>query len=187
MNLTQLVQEITAAVERGDRQRALELVGQIQQRLVMETAERAAVERQVRALLAELDATQHDEFRIESIDLASTERSTGGEGSDEWLYPVWFGTNRRPNADRKGFTGERHSSTTLGQVTVRVPNAHRFGETGSSFHRLATGGYVLGTCIVCCGIVAIRCQAVDSGAREASTVWRQVATFWELALSAAES
>ena len=133
MNLTQLVQEITAAVERGDRQRALELVRQIQQRLVIETAERAAVERQVRALLAELDATQHEEFRIESIDLASTERSTGGEGSDERLYPVWFGTNRRPSADRKGFTGERHSSMTLGQVTVRVPNAHRFGETGSSF------------------------------------------------------
>jgi hypothetical protein len=27
---------------------------------------------------------------------------------------------------------------------VRVPNAHRFGETGSSFHRLATGGYRFG-------------------------------------------
>ena len=133
MNLTQLVQELTASVGRSDRQRALELVRQIQQRLVIETAERAAVERQVRALVAELDAMQHEEFRIESIDLASTERSTGVEGSDERPYPVWFGTNRRPSADRKGFTGERHSSTTLGQVTVRVPNAHRFGETGSSF------------------------------------------------------
>ena len=29
-----------------------------------------------------------------------------------------------------------------------------------SFHRLATGGYVLGTRIACCRIVAIRCQAV---------------------------
>jgi hypothetical protein len=35
-------------------------------------------------------------------------------------------------------------------------------------HRLATGGYRQ--------TVAIRCQAVDSGARNASTVWRQVAT-----------
>jgi len=26
------------------------------------------------------------------------------------------------------------------------------------------------------GVVAIRCQAVDSGSRNASTVWRQVAT-----------
>ena len=133
MNLTQLVQELTAAVGRGDRLRALELVRQIQQRLVIETAERAAVERQVRALVAELDAMQHEEFRIESIDLTYAERSAEGGGSDERLYPVWFGTNRRPSADGKGFTGERHSSTTLGQVTVRVPNAHRFGETGSSF------------------------------------------------------
>ena len=29
---------------------------------------------------------------------------------------------------------------------------------------------------ICCRIVAIRCQAVDSGASNATTVWRQVAT-----------
>ena len=32
----------------------------------------------------------------------------------------------------------------------------------SRFRRLATGGYVLGRRIVCCGIVAIRCHAVGA-------------------------
>jgi hypothetical protein len=46
------------------------------------------------------------------------------------------------------------------------------GEGG--FHRLATGGYGrIGGYGV---FVAIRCQAVDCGASNASTVWRQVAT-----------
>ena len=42
------------------------------------------------------------------------------------------------------------------------------GSTGLPYPYRATGGY---DCAV-----AIRCQAVDSGARKASTVWRQVAT-----------
>ncbi|MCE2751785.1 MAG: hypothetical protein LW720_07820 [Pirellula sp.] len=43
-------------------------------------------------------------------------------------------------------------------------------------HRLATGGYGKAVAIRS-QAVAIRCQAVDSGASKASTVWRQVATF----------
>lgn len=132
MNLTQLLQALTAAVRAGDRQRTHELARQIQQRLAIEAAERAAVERQVRDLLTELDAPRPAEVRIKSFDLLA-ERSVAAVESDERLYPVWFGTNRRPSADGQGFTGERHSRTTLGQVTVRVPEAHRIGETGSSF------------------------------------------------------
>ena len=56
MNLTQLLQALSAAVQRGDRPTALELARQIQQRLATEAAEHAALERQMRALLAELDA-----------------------------------------------------------------------------------------------------------------------------------
>jgi esterase/lipase superfamily enzyme len=52
------------------------------------------------------------------------------------LYRVWFGTNRKPK-DRKdaacGFSGARARKTTLGSVDVWVPEAHRFGETGTSF------------------------------------------------------
>ena len=132
MNLTQVLQDLTAAVRAGDGNRALDLARQIQQRLATEGAERAALERQVRALLAELDAARLAKTRIESFDPRAERSGAAGE-SDGRLYPVWFGTNRRPSADGRGFTGERHSRTTLGQVTVRVPEAHRFGETGSSF------------------------------------------------------
>lgn len=133
MTLAQLLEALTAAVRRGDRTQALELSCRIQQRLASEAADRAAVERQVRALLAQLDevATSARPL-LQPLDL-QLERSVLGADSDERLYPVWFGTNRRPGADGKSFTGERSSRTTLGQVTVRVPDAHRFGETGSSF------------------------------------------------------
>jgi esterase/lipase superfamily enzyme len=52
------------------------------------------------------------------------------------LYPVWFGTTRRPMdpADpSKGYTGEDDQKTRFGRVDVVVPKAHRFGETHSSF------------------------------------------------------
>jgi len=54
------------------------------------------------------------------------------------VYPVWFGTNRRPGPerDRAGlFTNERHDRITYGRTEVWVPEAHRFGETGSPFWR----------------------------------------------------
>jgi esterase/lipase superfamily enzyme len=51
------------------------------------------------------------------------------------VYPVWFGTNRKPMAQGDGFTGERHDCVTRGRVEVLVPQAHRFGETGTSFWR----------------------------------------------------
>ena len=49
-----------------------------------------------------------------------------------------------------------------------------------AFSRFFLISCVRSSVLVCdsCRIVAIRCQAVDSGARKASTVWRQVATFW---------
>ena len=52
---------------------------------------------------------------------------------DGVVYPVWFGTNRKPNAQGTGFTGERHDRVTRGRVEVYVPEAHRFGETGTPF------------------------------------------------------
>jgi len=59
-----------------------------------------------------------------------------GAGPPEGIvYPVWFGTNRKPNASRDGFTGERHDQTSYGRAEVFVPEAHRFGETGSGFWR----------------------------------------------------
>jgi esterase/lipase superfamily enzyme len=47
------------------------------------------------------------------------------------VYPVWFGTNRKPSANGTAFTNERDTRTTRGRVLVHVPEAHRFGETGN--------------------------------------------------------
>lgn len=63
--------------------------------------------------------------RLMDFDL---ERSTS---DTEVIYPLWFGTNRKPEG--QGFGSERHHCTTLGRALVSVPAAHRFGETGSSF------------------------------------------------------
>ncbi len=49
------------------------------------------------------------------------------------VYPVWFGTNRRPNARGDGFTAERNQTNTYGRVEVYIPRAHRLGETGNNF------------------------------------------------------
>lgn len=49
------------------------------------------------------------------------------------VYPVWFATNRRRNALDSGYGGERGDSVSRGRVDVFVPDAHRFGETGTGF------------------------------------------------------
>ena len=48
------------------------------------------------------------------------------------LYPVWFGTNRKPD-NHGSFSNKRSTVTTRGRVLVNVPEAHRFGETGTGF------------------------------------------------------
>jgi len=54
--------------------------------------------------------------------------------ADALLYPVWFGTNRRPDPDRPGhFTNTRFERTAYGRAEVAIPQAHRFGETGTPF------------------------------------------------------
>jgi esterase/lipase superfamily enzyme len=60
-------------------------------------------------------------------------RETMPPAEDGVVYPVWFGTNRKPIVPGDGFTGERHDRITRGRVEVHVPEAHRFGETGTSF------------------------------------------------------
>lgn len=135
-SLPTLLAQLEAAVHASDRLRALELARQIEQRLVVEAAERAALERQVRALLASLDtpppAPRQPTFAMD--DLASSERGFAAKAKlDGMVYPVWFGTNRKPNAAGNGFTAERHDRVTRGRADVFIPEAHRIGETGSSF------------------------------------------------------
>lgn len=54
------------------------------------------------------------------------------------MYPVWFGTNRKP-IELFGiiidFSNQHHDLVSVGRVDVVVPDTHRFGEIGSSFWR----------------------------------------------------
>ncbi len=130
--LSDLLTELEAAVRAGNRSRAVQLEQAILQRLAAEVADHAALERRVRALMSELDQQPAgDRGRIE--DLLSPERGIAPADAEGVVYPVWFGTNRKPTAQADGFTGERHDRITLGRVAVHVPEAHRFGETGSGF------------------------------------------------------
>lgn len=129
---SELLTQLESAVRHCDRVQALELARQIQQRLVLDSHDQAATERRVRELLSELD--QPDTRNgVKHIDVLGTERSVPAAGTAEGLvYPVWFGTNRKPDS-QGGFGNERNDRITHGRAEVFVPEAHRFGETGSSF------------------------------------------------------
>lgn len=130
--LTELLAQLETAVRAGNRARALELVRQIQQQLVRETHEQAAVERRLRELLAELNRPVARP-RVQAADVLSTERSfKAAEAGEGVVYPVWFGTNRKPDG-QGGFGPERHDRTTRGRAVVFIPEGHRFGETGTPF------------------------------------------------------
>lgn len=50
------------------------------------------------------------------------------------LYPLWFGTNRKPIAPQdlsKGFSGERDRQIHYGTCQVTVPKSHKIGSVGS--------------------------------------------------------
>lgn len=137
--LDELLAELEAAVRALDRARAVQLEQMILQRLATEAAGREALERRVRALMKELELAATAQLaaspQVKSIDLRDLERGPSHTTEGGEVYPVWFGTNRKPTADGNGFTSERHDRTTRGRVEVYVPEAHRFGETGTAFWR----------------------------------------------------
>ena len=130
--LTQVLAQLEAAVRTGNRVRALDLARQIQQQLVQENHEQAAIERRVRELLAELDQPTAG-TRARGLEWLKAERELAAPEAGGVVYPVWFGTNRKPNLTVDGFTAERHDRVTRGRVEVYIPEAHRFGETGTPF------------------------------------------------------
>lgn len=131
--LADLLAELETAVRIGDRNRATQFEREILQRLATEAADRAAIERQVRALLAELDRPKATMRTLGLDDVLNLEKGGPSPETADAVYPVWFGTNRKPAGG--GFSGERHDRTTIGRALVHVPEAHRFGETGTSFWR----------------------------------------------------
>jgi esterase/lipase superfamily enzyme len=133
-SLADLLTELEAAIRAGDHARATQLEQTILQRLASEAAERASLERRIRALMVALDQPTAGP-RVSNLDPFNLERSSPSLDADGVVYPVWFGTNRKPTALGDGFTGERHDRITRGRVEVYVPEAHRFGETGTGFWR----------------------------------------------------
>ncbi|MBL8422068.1 MAG: alpha/beta hydrolase [Candidatus Accumulibacter phosphatis] len=133
-NIADLLTLLEAAVRAGDRARALDLARQIQQALVRASHDHAAIERQVRELLARLDQpAPTPSAKLTPADIFGTERGLEDAGpAAGTVYPVWFGTNRKPDG-HGGFGSERHPRTTHGRAEVLIPKGHRFGETGSSF------------------------------------------------------
>jgi hypothetical protein len=69
----------------------------------------------------------HIDKQLASPDFADTPR----------LYPVWFGTNRRPVDPQnmsKGFSAQRDDTKVhYGLCKVAVPKSHKFGSVGSSW------------------------------------------------------
>src|SRR4051794_5259726 len=123
--LADLLADLEAAVRAGDRALATELAQAIQQQLASSAADRARIEREVRAQLAELDRPAVIDF--DPFDLKR------GIVAEDVVYPVWFGTNRKPEGS--SFGSQRHDQVTLGRALVRVPGIRRYGELGSSFWR----------------------------------------------------
>jgi esterase/lipase superfamily enzyme len=144
--LETLFAELEAALRDKNRDRALELERAISQRLAANAAEGAAMERRLRALMAQFDArAETAQITIESEDVERSgidlrhfdfdlERGAAPDEEKGIDYPVWFATNRKPEANG-GFGGERSSTVTRGRAIVHVPKAHRFGETGSGFFK----------------------------------------------------
>lgn len=131
-SLAIVLAELQAAVRAGDHFHAHTLAQELRQRIAGDLATPASVEQQVRATLAELTAPAPLGDIIDDV-LAGERGMVSSENEFGVVYPVWFGTNRKPTASGSSFTHERHSSTTLGCAWVHVPAAHRFGEIGSSF------------------------------------------------------
>ncbi len=130
--LIDLLAQLEAAVQAGDRERALELLRQVQQQLVQQRYDLDGVERRVRAMAAELDRpTASAEVKL--ADIFKTERIIAGTATDTGtVFPVWFGTNRKPDG-LGGFGTARHDRTTRGRAEVFVPEGHRLGEIGTPF------------------------------------------------------
>ena len=61
-------------------------------------------------------------------------RTSSTQQTKATVYPLWFGTNRKPIAPQdisKGFSGERDRQIHYGSCEVTVPKSHRIGSTGS--------------------------------------------------------
>ncbi len=75
--------------------------------------------------------------RFNTRDVASLEPSSRRRSRAESpVYPLWYGTNRKPvnpGDPGSGYSGERDTRIHYGTCGVTVPRSHRIGEVGSSW------------------------------------------------------
>ncbi len=78
----------------------------------------------------------------EQVEPKVTRSVTRTQSTEATLYPLWFGTNRKPKNPQhlsQGFSGERDRQLHYGTCEVAVPKSHKIGSTGSPFwQRLLT-------------------------------------------------
>ena len=128
-----LLAQLEEAVRQGDYYQAVLLEQKILQLLGTDLEAHRARERHVRDLMATFRGVEGRQapgghgLATRSVEAAAPDPSEGV------VYPVWFGTNRSPLDDGSGFGAGRHPAMSYGRVDVRIPKAHRFGETGSPF------------------------------------------------------
>ena len=141
--LTRLLGELEAAVKAGNRARAHDVAGKIEGLILRNIEqERAKTEESYRRSLAKVvellaivdrpapaRGRPTDDRTLAGPD--TVRAMAAGEDPSGKVFPVWFGTNREPLGD--GFGNKRAGKTTLGVAEVYVPEAHRFGEVGTSW------------------------------------------------------
>lgn len=138
LSLDDLVKKLEEAIAHRDKDLATEIKRIILQRLASEAADLEAKERSLKdkehtllALIAEFEQQPEVEPpRAKHFDVYGV---LGPGSSEAVVYPVWFGTNRKPTDDGRAFTGERHNAISYGRVEILVPKSHKIGETGSSW------------------------------------------------------
>src|SRR5262249_55206741 len=62
----------------------------------------------------------------------------GDEESGSRIYPVWYGTNRRPinlQDQSKGYSSQPDSINHYGKCFVVIPKGHQFGSVGSGWYQ----------------------------------------------------
>jgi esterase/lipase superfamily enzyme len=139
-SLKDLLRDLEQAIAQRDQTLAATIERTILQRLFMADAERVEIERQTRALMQKLaqacavvppppKAPPSPEFSFKTVLSPKTLPVAEANGV---VYPVWFGTNRQPDP-QGGFSGQRGEGISRGHINVFVPDAHKFGETGSNF------------------------------------------------------
>jgi esterase/lipase superfamily enzyme len=128
--LAELLAQLKSEVGAGNRDRALELERLILQRLSLKSSQLENIEREVRVLMEQLE---HPALPPPPpTKRLMLEGELAIEQDNDLMFPVWFGTNRKPVIEGDGFTSERNQSITYGRADVYIPKAHRVGEIGSS-------------------------------------------------------